>query len=80
VAGIPKLFLHAGQPIGVDVDQSDVPAVFGQQPGGNSADSRRTTGPRDDGGARVRQWAYGCGGFCGWGGSHANSFFCVSRG
>ena len=45
MACIPELFLNHGQAVGVDIDQSDVPAVLGEQPGGSSADPRRPSGP-----------------------------------
>jgi hypothetical protein len=50
-----ELFLHAGQAIGIDVDQSNVPAALCQDPSGDSADSGRTARAGDDRSTRVRQ-------------------------
>ena len=55
MARLAKLLLHASKALGIDVDQRDVPAVLGQNPGGDSADACRTAGPGDDGRTKLGQ-------------------------
>ena len=55
MTGVAQLGLHRGKSVGVDVDQGDVPAVLGQDPGGDPADPGRAAGAGDDGGALLGQ-------------------------